>query len=251
MNKIRASQSLVAAVVIFAGFTAFAQLPAGDGSPSFSTAMLKLFGNLTAFTARADVQVLDQSQAERLRTPMTFADLDGRLRVEIDMTQMRGRDLPPAALAGLKQLGMDRVISLTRPDKKAMHIIYPNAQSYVSLPLSKEETDAANQNLKVEKTALGKETLDGHPCVKNQVVVKNGTNVVLSATTWNAGDLKGFPVQITTKEKDTTSIMRFQQVQLVRPDAKQFEPPAGFKQYTDPQTLVLVRSAQIPGTAKK
>src|SRR5207249_2517026 len=96
-------------------------------------------------------------------------------------------------------------------------------------PLPKEETAA---NLKVEKTTLGKETVDGHPCAKNQVVVKNGTNVVLTATTWNASDLKDFPVQVVTKEKDMTSIMHFQEILFVRLDAKQFEPPAGFKQYS-------------------
>jgi len=252
MNRTRSSPTLVATVLfsLLAGSTGFAQLPAGGPSLNFNSAMLKLFGSTTAFTARADVQVLDPAQAERLRTPMTFADLDGRLRVEIDMSQIRGKDLPPAAVAGLKQLGLDRVVSLLRTDKKVMYIIYPNAQSYVSLPLPKEETAAANQNLKVEKTALAKETMDGHPCVKNQVVVKSGAKVVLTATTWNASDLKDFPVQIVTKEKDLTSVMRFQQIQFVRPDAKQFEPPAGFKQYSDAETLVVVQSKKIPPAKK-
>jgi hypothetical protein len=244
---------IVAAVLfsLLAGFTGFAQLPAGGSAMDLNSAMLKLFGSATAFTARADVQVLDPKEVEQLRTPMTFANLDGRLRVEIDMSQMRGKDLPPATVAGLKQLGMDRVVSLLRTDKKLKYIIYPNAQSYVSLPLPKEETAVANQNLKVEKTALAKETVDGHPCVKNQVVVKSGEKVMLTATTWNASDLKDFPVQIITKEKDMTSIMRFQQILFVRLDAKQFEPPAGFKQYSDPETLVIVQSKKIPAATKK
>jgi hypothetical protein len=253
MNRIRSSQTIVATVLLslLPGFTGFAQLPAGGSAMSLNSAMLKLFGSTTAFTARADVQVLDPSQAERIRTPMTFASLDGKLRVEIDMSQMHGKDLAPAAVAGLKQLGMDRVVSLLRTDKKVMYIIYPNAQSYVSLPLPKEETGAANQNLKVEKTALAKETVDGHPCVKNGVVVKSGAKVILTATTWNASDLKDFPVQIVTKEKDMTSIMRFQQILFVRLDAKQFEPPAGFKPYSDPETLVVAQSKKIPGAPKK
>src|SRR5438105_5007866 len=70
----------------------FAQLPGGDGS-GLSAALMKLFGDVTNFTARADVQVLDASQVERLRTPMNFAAADGKLRAEIDMVQMRGQGL--------------------------------------------------------------------------------------------------------------------------------------------------------------
>jgi hypothetical protein len=248
MNNTRLPQTIIL-FFLLAVSAAFGQMPAGDSAIGLNSAMLKLFGNITAFTAHVDVQVLDASQAERLRTPMTFSTLDSRLRIEIDMSQIHGKDLPPAAVAGLKQLGMDRVISLLRTDKKVMHIIYPNAQSYVTRPLTKEETAVAN--LKVEKTALGNETVDGHPCVKNQVVVKSGTNVVLAATTWNASDQKDFPIQIVTKEKEMTSIMRFQQILFVRLDAKQFDPPAGFKQYSDPETLVVVQSKKVPNGAKK
>ena len=237
--------TVFAVCVLLAASSALAQLPGGDGSPGVSTAMLKLFGTNNAFTARADVQVVDGGKVEQLRTPMAFAALDVRLRVEIDMAQIRGKNLPPAAVAGLKQLGMDRVVSLLRPDKQALFILYPNAQSYVHLPFTKEEI-AADKNLKVEKTALARETVAGHPCVKNQVVVRSGTNIVLAATTWNAGDLKDFPVQIATQENDMTSIMRFDQIQFVRPDAKQFEPPAGFKRFNNAQSLVLARSAKVP-----
>lgn len=245
MTKLSCPGAFAPIALIMASFTAPAQLPGGDGSPGVSTAMLKLFGANTAFTARADVQVVAGGGAEQLRSPMTFAVLDGRLRVEIDMAQIRGKELLPAAVASLKPLGMDRVVSLLRPDKKALFIVYPNAQSYVSLPFSKQEI-AADKNLKVEKTVLARETAAGHPCVKHQVVIKSGTNVVLAATTWNASDLKDFPVQIATREKDMTSIMRFDQIQFIRPDAKQFDPPAGFKSFTDAQSLVLARSAKVP-----
>ena len=252
MSKFRFARMSVAVVLpfLFAASSAFAQLPGGDGSPGVSTALLKLFGSVTAFTARADVQVVDSSKVEHLRTPMMFAALDGKLRVEIDMTLIRGKKLPPAAVASLKQLGMDRVVSLLRPDKKTLFILYPNAQSYVNLPFTKDEI-ASDKNLKVEKTALARETVDGHPCVKNQVVIRSGTNIVLTATTWNASDLKDFPVQIATREKNMTSVMRFEQIQFIRTEAKQFDPPVGFTKFNDAQTLVLARSAKIPEGVKK
>src|ERR1051326_4780620 len=78
------------AVILFCALicsTTFGQVP---GESSLSTAMVKLFGDVTAFTAHADVQMLDAKQAERVRTPMNFTALDGKLRVEIDMSQMHG-----------------------------------------------------------------------------------------------------------------------------------------------------------------
>lgn len=225
----------------------FGQLPGTDGS-GLSTALLKLFGDVTNFTARADVQVLDAKQAERVRTPMNFAASDGKLRVEIDMTQLRGQGLQNV-VTSLKTLGMDRVVILLRPDKKALFTIYPNARSYVDETLSREEA-AADKNLKVQKKLLGKENVEGHPCEKNQVVVWNGTNIVLNATTWNATDLKAFPVRVVTKEGDSASVMHFQQVQFVRVDAKQFEPPAGYAKFNNSQTLMLARSTKIQNGKK-
>jgi hypothetical protein len=60
------------------------------------------------------------------------------------------------------------------------------------------------------------------------VVIKNSQATVLEATTWNAGDLKDLPIQIETKQKDKTVIMRFTHVELAKPDAKQFDVPADY-----------------------
>ena len=128
----------------------------------------------------------------------------------------------------MKQAGWDRLVSVFRPDKKATYIIYPGVQSYQEVALVKGETEAAEKGLKLEKTALGKETIDGHPCVKNKAIITNGKAPVLEAVTWNATDLKDFPVRIEMKEKGNTARMCFSQVRFVKPDAKQFDVPAGY-----------------------
>ena len=122
---------------------------------------------------------------------------------------MQSKDFTASTLASLKQAGMDRMVSIFRPDKKATYVIYPGVQSYLIIPLAKGEAEALEKGLKLEKTALGKETIDGHPCVKNKVVVKNDKGPVLEAVTWNATDLKDFPLQIEMKEKDNTVLMHF------------------------------------------
>jgi hypothetical protein len=169
---------------------------------------------------------------------MDFALLDGKMRIEIDMSKMKNLDVPAEAAASMKQFGMDRVVSLVRPDKQTSYVIFPGMQSYAAMPLPKQDLETYAKNPKIEKTALGKENIDGHPCVKNKVVMTDDAGQKHEATVWNATDLKDFPVQIQTMEKGDTVILRYRQIQLAKPDAKQFEPPADFKAYDDIQSLM-------------
>ena len=62
--------------------------------------------------------------------PMEFAALDGKVRLEINLGQVQSKDFTPSTLATLKQAGMDRMVSVFRPDKKVTYLIYPGVQSY-------------------------------------------------------------------------------------------------------------------------
>jgi hypothetical protein len=230
MNSMNTRLSAVLTLVLLAHGAATAQLPTAGSPTGINAAFVKLFGNVSAFSARLDTQVLDKSQKEWVRMPMDFAALDNKVRIDINLEQATSRDLPASTIAGLKQAGMERIVSIFRPDQKTTFILYPASKQYLTMSLAKGESEALEKGLQMEKTPLGKETIDGHACVKNKVVIKNQQGPVLEATTWNAGDLKELPIQIQTKEKDNTVIMRFKQIQFAKPDAKQFEVPAGYAQ---------------------
>ena len=199
-----------------------------------NSAMIKVFGDNTSFTAQADVHVVASNHVEWFRMPSVFAAADTKLRVDVDMKLIKSTLIQPAMLNRIKQLGMDRVTSVIRPDKKATYIIYPVAQSYSIMPLSAEDTLVANE--KVEKKPLSRETLDGHPCVKNTSIVKSTKgSTLIQATTWNATDLKDFPIQIEMKEAGNTTIIHFQNVNLNKPDARLFDIPAGYKDAANAQ----------------
>src|SRR5689334_20366443 len=82
-------KALAFAGVLISG-AAVAQMPGSD----VNIAITKLFGNATAFSANADVRVLDKTQKEWAQTQMAFTVLDGKIRVDIDMTQMKSAALP-------------------------------------------------------------------------------------------------------------------------------------------------------------
>ena len=216
---------------------AHAQLP-GGGPPGWNAAMTKLFGDVKAFSAKAEMRSLDKSGQTVLQVPMSFALLDNKVRMDIDMSQLKGPQAPPDQVALLKQMAMDRVACVMALDKKTMLLIFPSLAAYVETPVPDEEA-ALNQDLKLHKTPLGKETIDGHPCVKNRVIMTYPKGQQAEAMVWNAADLKEFPVQMQMNDKGTTVIMRYKEVHLGKPDAKQFDAPASFTKHSDMQQLMM------------
>lgn len=210
--------------------------------------LARLFGDHTGFTAKSDIRVYGKDQKETINTVMTFIYLDNKIRCEVDMTQMKHKDLPPGIAGQLKQLGMDQVVSIVRPDKQSLHVVYPKLQAYVTLPMPPDELETAAK-AKLTKERLGTETLEGQPCIKHKVTFLPPKGEKQELTVWQATNLKDFPVQTLTKRDEETVITRYRQVQFVKPDLKLFDPPADFKAYTDMQSFMQGVLAKIVGEA--
>ena len=61
------------------------QMPGGAGPAGVSSALTKLFGKTTAFSAKGEMQVTDTTGHEVAFWPMDFSLLDKKIRVEIDL----------------------------------------------------------------------------------------------------------------------------------------------------------------------
>jgi hypothetical protein len=218
----------------------------------FSSSFAKLFGNIKAFTARADVQVLDESQKEIARTPVDFAFLNDKVRVEADLSQMKNKDMSATAVSMLKQMGLSQVVSITRADQKRVFIIYPQSKCYTFMELSDQDSEEAQKKLSVERTVLGKETVDGQDCVKKKVIIKDGKGASSEALTWEAAALHDFPVKIVTTEKNKTSVIHFSNINFTKPEISSFAPPAGYKMFKDQGELMMSLMKKNPaGEAPK
>ncbi len=211
----------------------------GPGGPNagVSPTMLKMFGDIKAFSAKAEMRVLQAGKKEMMSGTISFALLDGKTRMEMDLTQLKSGQIPPEVSRQLKQMGMDVTILVVLPDKKLTYMVYPGLKAYVEVPLPTEQA-ASEANIKMEKKELGKETIDGHSCVKYQVTLTGESGKKNEATSWNATDLKDFPIQTEFQEQGNTVIMRYKDIKFAKPDAKSFEAPAGFKKYTNQQELM-------------
>lgn len=244
MTHIQLPRLVAAVLLVFPAMAGLAQLPSlnfggGAGAPGtdFAT-MLRLLGSQTGFTARYEVRMLDKDQKETLSAAMNFAYLENKIRLEIDVAQMKNKDLPANLVDQLKQVGMDQFVTLIRPDKKSILVVCPRLEASLTQPLQLETA-------KIEKQPIGKEALDDQPCVKNKVTFTPVKGAKEELTVWCATNLKDFPVQFLTKQNGETVIARFKQIQLVRPEARLFDLPAGFKEYNDTASFMAGVTAKI------
>lgn len=206
-------------------------------SPGLNAALVRLFGEHKAFTARLRIRMTDAQGKETLDAPMQFALLDGKMRGELDITKMKSKDLPALAATAAKSVGMEKVVTFVRPDKQETYLLYPAFQSCIVAPMDAEEVAALKQPAKFRREPLARETIDGHPCIKSRVVVTEPTGVQHEATVWHATDLNEFPVRIQTMDGADTLVIQFSQIRFERRAAKDFDLPVGTSCYQDAQAL--------------
>jgi hypothetical protein len=223
--------------VLFAAFTAsgFAQ---GAPQTGINAAMIKMFGDIKAFSAKANVRLLDKDQKETSTMPMTMALREGKMRTDMDLSEVKMAGIPAEAAAMMKQAGMDKMVSLIDPTKKVTTLIYPNMQSYAEMPANEEEVSGT-----VTSKDVGEEKIDGHTCKKVQLTATDAKGKTQEALVWQAKDLKNFPIQMQMKQKENTVVVKFQEPKLETPPASDFEIPAGYTKY--PTFQALLQSAML------
>lgn len=210
----------------------------GSPAPRLSGTLVKLFGENKAFTATMEVEVLGADKSPAVTIPGQLSFLDGRTRLQMDLTQMKGSDVPAEAAGQLKAMGMAEMTMVSRPDRKVTYLIYPALQSYAESPLPEEEAGPTDKKYRLETKELGKETMNGQACVKNQVVLTDDKGKKQEATVWNAPGLRNFPVRIDTTEGGTAARVHLKNVKFDKPEERLFEPPAGTTKYDSVQALM-------------
>lgn len=225
---------------------AFAQPGPRGGGPQFGGATSKLFGANQSFSAVLEFQTSGGNGGD-MTMPGKMSFDSGKARFELNMSETKGSQMPASATEHMKAMGMDAMISISRPDLKVAYLVYPGLNSYAVMTPQDTSDSASPDDFKVETEKLGAETVDGHDCVKNKVTVtgKDGNKHV--STVWNATDLKNFPVKIVTADQGQNSTMLFKNISFAKPAASSFEPPSGFTKYDSMQTMMQVEMMKKMG----
>lgn len=210
----------------------------GPSGPNLSGAMSKIFGEHPAFAADTSLRTKAGEAGDETVVPGRIAYLEGKSRFEMDMTQVKGGKLPPGAAEQMKQMGMDKMIIVSLPEKKTTYLIYPGLEAYMEVPETNPEAGKRAADFDLKVTELGREAVEGRGCLKNKAEVTDKGGKKREFTVWNATDLRKFPLKIETNEGTTNTVMQFKDVKFDKPAADQFEPPASYKKYDSMMSMM-------------
>jgi hypothetical protein len=229
----------VAAILCaFAHFAAYAQMPGGGPG---NIAFLRIFDQHKAFSLTADMRSTEKTDTTSASFDLALAE--GKVRMEVNVANAKGPMITPTFVAQMKAAGMDRSIVTIRMDRKRLYVIYPGLKAYADVAMPAELVQSMTKGLKLQKTTLGKETIDSHPCTKQMLTLSDDNGGKEQITSWEASDLKGFPVQANFFEGGQNIVLKFRNVKLSPPDPKLFEVPSGYKRYDDVQSLMTQGAA--------
>lgn len=241
---------LLSALLVFGNSAAVAQLGGGGmgnlPGAEFGAVLTRFLGEHTAFTAAVNLGTKSE-QGNMVLVPGKLAYLGGQTRFEVDITKVEGSRMPPIMAEQIKAAGMGEVVMITRPDKKLSYMQYPGLKSYAEIPQREESNTETAKKSTAEKTKLGEETLAGYACTKHRVVVTDEQGKTYEATTWNARDLRGFPIVIETSQKGSKVTLLFSDVKFGNPPSSAFEPQRDFQKYEDVKAMMREAMMKLLG----
>lgn len=230
---------------VICGAPAFAQMGGpGGGGGGFDNGLEKLYGANPVFSATMVTDISGPQGPMTVKAKMVFDHNNSW--TEVNMADVQSTNLPPQAVQAaeqMKSIGMDDIVSITTADKTNAYMVYPHIHSYVDIAIP---PSPANGDFKMQTTKMGEETVNGHPCVKNDVVITNSVQAN-DFTVWNATDLNNFPVKISMAEQGMPVTITFLNVSFDKPAAGLFSPPAHYTRYGTIQDLYQSAIMNHPG----
>jgi hypothetical protein len=225
---------LTAGILLLAGnFVVQAQFHAPGGlPPGFHHALLDVLASGPAFYGRGQIQLTNGPDKEPTVMSCNVAVLSGCMRLEVD-TFLTGSNMPPDQAANLKNM---HSISILRPDKNRMYLVFPDYKSYVELAYAKTTGTDPVAPPKIKKTLVGKETIGEQPCSKGQWNITEDNGEQYDITVWMATNLNNFPIKI--KVGPPAVLVQFQDWHMEPPDSALFVPPADYTKYEGIQSII-------------
>ena len=198
--------------------------------------ILRLFGSNTNFIAKLEIRVLDKSQKETGSIPVGFERLGDKVRYDVNMSLVKSREISPEFAATMKQMGMDQLVAIRLPEKKAILSIYPGLKAYAETrrwtrtifrPLTNNRFNVIDKR----NWAMKRSTAIRATKTRSLVTEANGRKD--RAIVWNAKSRpEGFShpqMQISDGRDPTLMLSSFRDVKLGRPELQpQFEAAGRF-----------------------
>lgn len=199
-----------------------------ERAPFLAAAFSEFFSDSRDFTARAEIALPNRNPGDSI--PIGLAMSEGRMRWQLNMDNVRSAHFPPERIALFKQMKMDKVVLYLQP-KTNLLAAFPRMKAWIETPMLKaaniqEEAQAKIGGMK--KTPAGKETVDGHPCIKYRLEVPEENNPNQVAVTWEATDLDDLPIKIMVKTGGQIYGVQLRNIRPGKADERLFQPPPSY-----------------------
>jgi hypothetical protein len=206
--------------------------------PFFAAALSQLLSDSRPFVATAEVALPAEPGESPMALPFGVAMLDGKMRWELDAARLKGGMLEPSTVEVLKQLKLDRLALIIRPETNLV-VVFPSQQAYFEMAPPKADAVQVKAQDKIErlqKKLVGREVVDGMECLKYQLTVPDGK--LDQAFVWTATKLKDFPIKLTVHFDKSVYGLHFTNIRMGNPDARYFVVPAGFTRHAGPEAMM-------------
>jgi len=236
-------------LMFFSGlnFTAMAQFTSmASKAPWLQSFFAKMNPNTPEFSATGNLDMCDPSGTIRMELPMDVAATTNAFRWEVDASKFW--PMPPEVKAMAKQMHTDKTVFLVKTDEQNVYMIYPDLQAYLQFPIPASalaEFDASSKSVQFQKTPLGREFVDGHPCIRNKVTDVEPNSPPEQGLMWNATDLQGFPIKMDLDTGRGLMKFNFQNVVVQSPNPSLFEIPVNYKLFRNSAELMEYAKSQV------
>ena len=230
----------VLSAALLVGSSALAQ-----SAQEVTETLKKVFGGNSQFSGKVEIKA-NVPQVGDIALPFNLAVSDNKIRIDLDLGALNAASLPSDVqnyLPLIKKANLEKISAVLRADKNAAYLISPGLKAYMEQSIP-SDGNVNPDDVKVETTELGKETVDGQPTVKKKLVV-TAAGQTQEFTVWNATGLKNFPIKVEADILGNKAVVTFKDVKLQQPDAQQFETPKEHTRYDNAEALLAAALEKI------
>jgi len=138
-------------------------------------------------------------------------------------------------------------VTITRLDKKVIWILIPQQKMYMEQSVKPGNITATGGKMpgEIERTLVGKETIDGKKTGKYKVICKVG-NQKMTVFQWL---VTGSDIPVRTSAEDGSWTMEYTNLKVGKQPDSLFEIPAGYQKFT--YTMPAMPSGPMKGAARQ
>jgi len=208
------------------------------------TALAKLMKDAGDFFATGMMEFwsTNSGQMEVKRFPFSLSVLEGRIRTELDLRYIPDVFDKTGTWSTMKQIGINRIVTVTLPRLSTVKVMFPSAESYVTQGLHVSDVPAY---MRVVKRLAGQENLGEQVYDKYTGYLEYNTGDQIPVEIWQKPGAGSLPEYLKINHKAGNAVtVHFDRVQKGKVPINWFDTPETYSQYSDMGVMLQSVSAR-------